>query len=83
VLLEQLGGVHLERRASFRSVIMRDSISSRSILATVAVVALADNVMRASRELIGWSKGLTERAGEDNDGRRVRIANELDLGIEI
>ena len=43
--------------------VMRGSISSRSILATIAVVALADNVMRAPRELIGWPNGFAEKAG--------------------
>ena len=50
-------------RASVPSVVMRGSISSRSILATIAVVALADNVMRAPRELIGWPNGFAEKAG--------------------
>jgi hypothetical protein len=43
----------------------------------------ADNVMRASRELIGWSNGLSERAGEDSHRRRDNIASELNIRIYL
>jgi hypothetical protein len=43
----------------------------------------ADNVMRASTHLIGWSNGLSERDGGMNRQRREHIARELDIRIEL
>jgi hypothetical protein len=37
----------------------------------------------AALALIGWSNGMSERAGEDNHRRRVRIADELGIRMEV
>jgi hypothetical protein len=59
------------------------TIPSYGFFARQGVVPPADNVMRASRELIGLSNSTTERVGEENHRRRVRIAKELDIEMEL
>jgi hypothetical protein len=59
------------------------TIPSYGFFARQGWVPPADNVMRASMELIGWSNSTTERDGEANHRRRANIASELDIRIDL
>ena len=59
------------------------TIPSYAFFARQGWVPPADNVMRASTQLIGWSNGLSYRGEEGVQHRRERIAEELDIRIEL
>jgi len=72
----------LRRLASSLRATVR-TIPSYGFFARQGWVPPADNVMRASTHLIGWSNGLSERDGGMNRQRREHIARELDIRIEL